>query len=403
MSFSDNISDEFSSNKPTDKELTGNAMNELLKETNEILIKFMPSDNNDEGMIFKTGLNVILCEFNPQTTYCERFSLRSGAIYATTMLFFHSWMYEYDEYSDHFKYCVRHVTLPDDARVIIKNNEHNKLYCDKVILSEPVQSKYFLSSMFEQKIVSYDRMSEYVKKCGYIINYVDKKYRTPEMMAYAVKNDPFLLDLVPQEFRTNEMMMDAIGKNYMVLRFIPHEFITRHMMMISIPQSWDVLSYVNQEFLTNEIMMFAVRNNWRALQVIVEYRRTNEIILEAVKQDYHACKMIDLEQYNEKTVNFAVEIDDMLQFLKNRLETYETLLKILKEKNKPVDFAPNINKNVKIYKRMLNKALEQRNVIYDNQKINEKEKERNDLTIIHLNKKMILMFILILILFWMLI
>jgi len=246
------------------KKLTGKQVNQLLKGVP--LIKFMNDDDNNDG------------------------------IYVTTLDNFHCWIDNYGEY-------VRYVTLPDDARVYI---EDMKMKCDKLILSEIKSKKYFLSDMFEQKMISYGQMLELVKKNEYALVYIDQKYRTNEMMMCAVKKNGHVLHHIDQQFRTNDMMIEAVKQNGLALR------------------------YINQEF------------------------RTNDMMIEAVKQNRYALLYIVFEFFNVAIVEQAVKTDDGLQFIRDRLQTYETLWKYLDESSYHRGV---IKQNIETYRAMLNEVL----------------------------------------------
>jgi hypothetical protein len=101
------------------------------------------------------------------------------------------------------------VSLPDDTRVYIEPNE---MKCDKVILSEKIPKKHFLSNLFEQKVISYDRMLELVEKNGIGIKYIDQKFKTKDMLTNMVKRNWEILKHIEQPFRTDEMMMEQLNK-----------------------------------------------------------------------------------------------------------------------------------------------------------------------------------------------
>jgi len=345
MSISECIAKELHS-----KKFSGNEINKLLKD--KLLIKFMNDDDNNDGMIFKTGLNIYISDFNPDAIFLDSGictdSVCSGGICVTTIDHYYKWMHRYRDY-------VRYVTIPDDARVSIREKE---LICDRVILSERFLTEYFLSDMFEQELISYDQMLEIVKNDGHIIKYINQIFRTDDMMMEAVKSKISGFEQIPQQFRTENMMIEAVTRNGYELQYIPQEFRTNMIMLEAVKQNYLVLSLVDQRFRTGHMMATAVAKSW------------------------DACLMIKPEKYDVTIVEDAIKTDIGFDFLSSKLTTYKVLLDYAKTHYflRIMDVISTIEENIKIYERMFVQVVHQRKQQRKQERIKKEEVEIENLS-----------------------
>lgn len=113
-------------------ELSGKDFNTY---NNELIVKLTYENENHNGFIFKTGLNI---DVNPFVPDCK---CTSGGIYCTPVKHFHRWL------SYNGKKCIymRAVKIPNDARVCV---DRYKLKADKIILGEKITIDDVITKMF---------------------------------------------------------------------------------------------------------------------------------------------------------------------------------------------------------------------------------------------------------------
>ena len=217
------------------KKMSGEAVNQLLK--GSVLIKFMNDDDTHYGMTYVTGLNTDILPFFPDARW------PSGGIYVTTLRDFYCHVSSYGNY-------VRIVSLPDDARVVIS---HRKMKCNKVILSERMLIKDFISEMIEQKKLTDKSILEAVQHNGRVLKFIEQKFITYEMMLAAVKQDATALYWIEQKFRTHEILLEAVKENGWILDDIEQEFRTEQIMIEALMQEPCAIQFIEHEFRTDAI------------------------------------------------------------------------------------------------------------------------------------------------------
>jgi hypothetical protein len=163
------------------KEYSGSEFKRLLGDDVNYFIKFMNNDDIHYNMIYKTGLNVDIEEFNPGNE-CTK-----GGIYFCHLQDYRCYVNSYGNY-------IRKVVIPDDARIYI---EENKFKADKVILEEKEIKGEKLKSLLELYIKNNDVLS-IIKNDGYVIEYIPQELRTESIMMEAVKQNGFAIQFIPQ-------------------------------------------------------------------------------------------------------------------------------------------------------------------------------------------------------------
>jgi len=91
---------------------------------------------------------------------------------------------------------------------------------------------FFKKLFFNEK--KYQEYLEIVKKDGYALKYVPKKYRTEELCKIAVNQNGWVLYYVPEKYKTEEICKIAVQQDGYALESVPDEYITEELCKIAV-------------------------------------------------------------------------------------------------------------------------------------------------------------------------
>ena len=174
---------------------------------------------------------------------------------------------------DHIKYKWgvnkhwRHIKIPYDATIYIKNN----YYISNKILA------YEKKNITElQQWNDYEYCKSAVSKCGILLEYV--KNPSPELCLIAVKNYGNALKFINGQ--TLEMCLEAVNNTGCAIQHVTIDQ-TPEMAILAVKNDGHALEHVKEQ--TEEICLIAIENNYQALHRVK--KQTEKICLSSVKKE----------------------------------------------------------------------------------------------------------------------
>lgn len=239
------------------KEYTGEEFNRLTKE--RIFVRLTTIHEVHNYFQYRTGLNIDFNRFDPSG------ECKQGGLYFCDFANFTKFI----EYADKFCVNMRHVKIPNDARIYV---ESEKFKADKFILSEPVE------------IFCNNKLCIYVvRQNGLLLEYVENQTR--EICTEAVENNAYALEHV--ENQTLELCTIAVKKNPFALEHVKNQ--TPELCTIAVKKNPFAIKHVKIQ--TPKLCILAVKINGCALSYIIN--QTPEICIEAVKNNKNSIIFVE--------------------------------------------------------------------------------------------------------------
>ena len=199
------------------------------------LYKLTREDNNHNGLQFKEGLNKDILPWNISES-CSK-----GGIYTTPIDCFYKWLF----YSEMSMYWRWKVTIPDEAKVFIEDNQ--KVKVDQLILSECIP----ICEMKEWEDLNIQL--EAVEENGYAIQFISNP--SEQVQLEAVKQNGYAIYNIKNP--SEQVQLEAVKQNGCAIAYIKTP--------------------------SEQIQLEAVKQNGYAIQFIENH--SEQIQLEAVKQN----------------------------------------------------------------------------------------------------------------------
>lgn len=228
-----------------EQEMTGKEFNELFP--NVEFVKLTNEYENHNDFQYQDGLNVDIHKFDHNRT-CSK-----GGLYFTTKEKAHIWVC----YSYHMMYNIRKVTIPNDARIYIEDNDKFKvdmfilgqkqrididMYVDYIKYSN--EREHLVFRMLFRKIQNKKFYLECVKYNGDLLHYVPHTSRDKEICIEAVKQQATIFPCVPINVVDNEFCLEVIKYDCFALVHIPYRLKTLELCTIAVNKNVRMLEYV---------------------------------------------------------------------------------------------------------------------------------------------------------------
>ena len=282
------------------KDLSGEDFNQLFADIE--FVKMTNSEEKHKTIQYGDGLNIDTEEFKP-SMYIDK-----GGMYFTTKKYAHIWLY----YGDQLMSYMRKVTIPNDARIFIK--DYATIKTDKFILDRRIEIDEDIYKKFVHKAQTYyikpvleilktenklknltflrDK-TEWLKLidrlgslCGGLLVYIPEEIVDNDICIKAIKNDEHEILYIPEFLKNKEFYMNAAKINGKIIGLIPKEFIDKDMCIEAVKSRKNVLASVPKEFRDNDVCRTAIKKDGESVRHIPEnlinYR---ELCIEAIKND----------------------------------------------------------------------------------------------------------------------
>ena len=266
------------------KEMSGKEFNELFPDIE--FVKLTNIMEKHHGFQYMDGLNINIHKFDHD----------NGGLHFTPKIYAHMWII----CEDKVMVYTRKVTLPDDAKIYIKNT--TCIMSDKLILDkeEEIHINEYIKYLKNNELPYRFRYFKYIFKYLKIRNIQQAKIFCLEYMkCTGVKICEPWVDELPECILTKEMCVEALKYNPSVIKHIPQRFLDKDMCISAIKQQPTVLKYVPETFLDNNFCMEIIENNCYSYMYIPDKFKTIDISKLVVKKDRNLLNYVpnNLKQY----------------------------------------------------------------------------------------------------------
>lgn len=242
--------------KVDSKEISGNKFNELFSD-----IEFVKLTNIDElhrSFQYNDGENSDTNEFTPYGVCIK------GGLYFTPKDFSTRWIF-YDSNIGVMSY-MRKVTIPDDARVYIKNGVFKT---DKFVLSH--REKIDVSIYQQYLDAELDNFSTWGDNPSRIVlKYLfdNKIVLNKEFYARLINYDGLFISYIPEHLRDYDICLRAACKEYAAFSYIPKHIINKTIYIEALKNRSIFLKHVPYEFRDIDVCKQGLANSYGQIEYV---------------------------------------------------------------------------------------------------------------------------------------